>query len=58
MKALFGFLFKKNKVEPRDDQPDSMLSANPARAANLIALLARELSQRLRVVSARLNDNK
>ena len=43
MKALFGFLFKKNKMEPRDDQPDSILSANQARAANLIARLAREL---------------
>ena len=58
MEALFGYLFKKNKIEPRDDQPDSMLSASPARAANLIARLARKLSQRLRVVSARLNDNK
>ena len=58
MKALFGFFFKKNKIEPRDDQPDSMLSANPALAAKLIALLARKLSQRLRVVSARLNDNE
>lgn len=58
MKGLFGFLLKKNKIEPRDDQPDSMLSADPALAANLIALLARKLSLRLRVVSARLSDNK
>jgi len=40
------------------DAMDEMLSAEPALAANLIALLARKLSLRLRVVSARLNDNK
>ena len=33
-----------------------MLSADPRAAANLIALLARKLSLRLRVVSARLSD--
>lgn len=37
---------------------DEMITANPALAANLIALLARKLSLRLRVVSARLTDNK
>ena len=37
---------------------DEMLSADPTLAANLIALLARKLSLRLRVVSARLSDNK
>ena len=36
---------------------DEMLNADPAVAANLIALLARKLSLRLRVVSARLSDN-
>ncbi|NMM14681.1 MAG: cyclic nucleotide-binding domain-containing protein [Rhodoferax sp.] len=40
------------------DAMDEMLSADPALAANLIALLARKLSLRLRVVSARLSDNK
>jgi CRP/FNR family cyclic AMP-dependent transcriptional regulator len=35
---------------------DEMLSADPLLAANLIALLARKLSLRLRVVSARLTD--
>ena len=40
------------------DAMDEMLSAEPALAANLIALLARKLSLRLRVVSARLSDNK
>jgi CRP/FNR family transcriptional regulator, cyclic AMP receptor protein len=35
---------------------DEMLSADPMLAANLIALLARKLSLRLRVVSARLTD--
>ena len=37
---------------------DDMLSANPHLAANLIALLARKLSLRLRVVSARLSEKK
>ena len=37
---------------------DEMLSADPALAANLIALLARKLSLRLRIVSARLSDKK
>lgn len=37
---------------------DEMLTADPALAANLIALLARKLSLRLRVVSARLSDKK
>lgn len=37
---------------------DDMMDADPALAASLIALLARKLSRRLRVVSARLNDNK
>ena len=37
---------------------DDMLSANPQLAANLIALLARKLSLRLRVVSARLSEKK
>ena len=37
---------------------DDMLSANPQLAANLIALLARRLSLRLRVVSARLSEKK
>lgn len=37
---------------------DEMLSADPALAANLIALLARKLSLRLRVISARLSDKK
>ena len=37
---------------------DEMLSADPALAANLIALLARKLSLRLRVLSARLSDKK
>lgn len=35
---------------------DEMLTVQPILAANLIALLARKLSLRLRVVSARLND--
>lgn len=35
---------------------DEMLSTDPLMAANLIALLARKLSLRLRVVSARLSD--
>ena len=37
---------------------DNMMSANPQLAANLIALLARKLSLRLRVVSARLSEKK
>jgi hypothetical protein len=37
---------------------DEMVSADPTLAANLIALLARKLSLRLRVVSARLSDQK
>ena len=37
---------------------DQMLRADPALAANFIALLARKLSLRLRVVSARLSDKK
>jgi CRP/FNR family cyclic AMP-dependent transcriptional regulator len=37
---------------------DEMLTADPTLAANLIALLARKLSLRLRVVSARLTDTK
>ena len=37
---------------------DEMLSTEPALAANLIALLARKLSLRLRVVSARLSDKQ
>lgn len=42
----------------RADAMDEMLTANPALAASFIALLARKLSLRLRVVSARLSDNK
>ncbi len=37
---------------------DEMVTADPKLAANLIALLARKLSLRLRVVSARLSDSK
>ncbi len=37
---------------------DEMMAADPALAASLIALLARKLSRRLRVVSARLSDKK
>ena len=37
---------------------DEMMRADPALAASLIALLARKLSRRLRVVSARLSENK
>ncbi len=37
---------------------DDMMSNNPKLAANLIALLARKLSLRLRVVSARLSEKK
>jgi len=38
------------------DALDEMLSAEPLMAGNLIALLARKLSLRLRVVSARLTE--
>lgn len=37
---------------------DEMVAAEPALAASLIALLARKLSLRLRLVSARLSDKK
>ncbi len=37
---------------------DEMMASDPALAASLIALLARKLSRRLRVVSARLSDQK
>ena len=37
---------------------DEMMNADAALAASLIALLARKLSRRLRVVSARLSDKK
>ena len=37
---------------------DDMMAEKPQLAANLIALLARKLSLRLRVVSARLNEKK
>ena len=37
---------------------DDMLATNPKLAANVIALLARKLSLRLRVVSARLSEAK
>ncbi|MEO5607372.1 MAG: cyclic nucleotide-binding domain-containing protein [Polaromonas sp.] len=37
---------------------DEMMQADPPLAASLIALLARKLSRRLRVVSARLSENK
>jgi CRP/FNR family cyclic AMP-dependent transcriptional regulator len=37
---------------------DEMIDAEPALAANLIALLARKLSLRLRLVSARLTEKK
>ena len=37
---------------------DEMLTSEPGLAANLIAVLARKLSLRLRVVSARLSDKK
>lgn len=40
------------------DALDQMLQADPALAANLIALLARKLSLRMRAISARLNDPK
>ena len=37
---------------------DEMMTADPALAASLIALLARKLSRRIRVVSARLSEKK
>jgi CRP-like cAMP-binding protein len=37
---------------------DDMMAASPQLAASLIALLARKLSLRLRVVSARLSEKK
>ena len=37
---------------------DDMMTKDPQLAASLVALLARKLSLRLRVVSARLSDNK
>jgi len=37
---------------------DEMMTTDPALAASLIALLARKLSRRMRVVSARLNETK
>ena len=37
---------------------DDMMTNDPQLAASLIALLARKLSLRLRVVSARLSDNQ
>ena len=37
---------------------DEMMAVDPALAASLVALLARKLSRRLRVVSARLSDQK
>jgi len=37
---------------------DEMIGVNPALAASLVALLARKLSLRLRMVSARLNEKK
>lgn len=40
------------------DALDQMLGTDPALAANLIALLARKLSLRMRIISARLNDQK
>lgn len=39
------------------DTMDEMMTADPSLAAHLIALLARKLSLRLRVVSARLSDH-
>jgi len=39
------------------DTMDEMMTADPGLAAHLIALLARKLSLRLRVVSARLSDH-
>ncbi len=40
------------------EKMDDMMTTNPQLAASLIALLARKLSLRLRVVSARLSDKK
>jgi CRP/FNR family transcriptional regulator, cyclic AMP receptor protein len=40
------------------DGMDEMMNAEPRLAASLVALLARKLSLRLRVVSARLSENK
>ncbi|MDB5889439.1 MAG: putative transcriptional regulator, Crp/Fnr family [Polaromonas sp.] len=40
------------------DALDEMLTVEPLMAASLIGLLARKLSQRLRVVSARLTENR
>ncbi len=40
------------------ERMDDMMAASPPLAASLIALLARKLSLRLRVVSARLSDKK
>ncbi len=40
------------------ERMDDMMAASPHLAANLIALLARKLSLRLRTVSARLSDKK
>ena len=37
---------------------DEMMRADPALAAGLVALLARKLSRRMRVVSARLSENR
>ena len=37
---------------------DEMMAADPALAASLVALLARKLSRRLRMVSARLSDSQ
>lgn len=37
---------------------DEMMATDPALAASLVALLARKLSRRLRVVSARLSDSQ
>ena len=40
------------------DAMDEMMAHDPAMAASLVALLARKLSQRLRIVSARLSDGQ
>ena len=40
------------------DALDDMMIQDPALAASLVALLARKLSLRLRVVSTRLSDNQ
>lgn len=42
----------------RADAMDQMLDAEPALAANLVTQLARKLTRRLRVVSARLSDKQ